>query len=87
MNSVACAIPTRLSFSPEAFRSIGKPEESRIASLGIHTPSAQEMLGHRVLQSLEEEKKEHQRYHHHNFLQNVILTLTIHAIFSFNTQC
>lgn len=67
MGSVACAIPSRLSFGQEAFHSLGKPEETCIASLGTHTPTAQEMLGHRVMQSLDEERRESQRYHLHFF--------------------
>lgn len=62
MGSAACAISSRLSFGQEAFHSLVELAETGISSLDTHTPTAQELLGHRILQSLDEEKRESQRY-------------------------
>lgn len=61
MGSVACAVPGRLSFGQEAFHSLVELAEASTASLDTHTPTAQELLSHRVLQSLDEERRESQR--------------------------
>ncbi|XP_056884180.1 germinal-center associated nuclear protein isoform X1 [Takifugu flavidus] len=61
MGSVACAVPSRLSFGQEAFHSLVELAETSTAFLDTHTPTAQELLGHRVLQSLDEERRESQR--------------------------
>lgn len=63
MGSVVSAIPSRLSFGQEADESLENPEETCVASLGTHSPTAQEMLGHSLLHSFDEERRESQRYH------------------------
>lgn len=62
MGSVACAIPSRLSFGQEECHSLVELAEPSAASLDTLTPTAQELLGHRVLQSLDEERRESQRF-------------------------
>lgn len=69
MGSVARAIPSRLSF--EAFNSLVEPADTCTASLDTQTPAAQEVLGHRVLQSLDEERRESQRYRLHFYPPNM----------------
>lgn len=61
MGSVPCAVPSRLSFGQEAIHSLVELAETSAASLDTHTPTAQELLGHRVLQDLDEERRESQR--------------------------
>ncbi|XP_041806149.1 germinal-center associated nuclear protein isoform X2 [Chelmon rostratus] len=58
----ACATPTSLSLRQRLFSSLVEPLEAPTAPLDItHTPTAQELLAHKVLQSLEEEKAESKR--------------------------
>lgn len=61
-SAAACATPTGLSFRQRLFHSVMGPLEAPTAPIDItHTPTAQELLAHRVLQSLEEEKAESKR--------------------------
>ncbi|XP_073329353.1 germinal-center associated nuclear protein [Pagrus major] len=62
VSAAACAAPTSLSLRQRLFHSLLEPLEAPTAPLDItHTPTAQELLAHRVLQSLEEEKAESKR--------------------------
>lgn len=61
-SEAAHAPPSSLSLRQRLFHSVVEPLEAPTALLDItHTPSAQELLAHRVLQSLEEEKAESKR--------------------------
>ncbi|XP_019955220.2 germinal-center associated nuclear protein [Paralichthys olivaceus] len=61
-SAAACASPTSLSLRQRLFHSFAEPPEAPAASLDItHTPTTQELLAHKVLQSLEEEKAESKR--------------------------
>ncbi|XP_053296244.1 germinal-center associated nuclear protein [Pleuronectes platessa] len=61
-SAAACASPTGLSLRQRLFHSTAEPLEAAAASLDItHTPTTQELLAHKVLQSLEEEKVESKR--------------------------
>ncbi|XP_069554900.1 germinal-center associated nuclear protein [Brachyistius frenatus] len=61
-SAAACATPTGLSSRQRLFHSLVQPVEAPAAPLDItHTPTAQELLAHKVLQSLEEEKAESKR--------------------------
>ncbi|XP_067373088.1 germinal-center associated nuclear protein [Channa argus] len=61
-SAAACATPTSLSLRQRLFPSLVEPLEAPAAPLDItHTPTAQESLTHRVLQSLEKEKAESKR--------------------------
>ncbi len=63
MNAAACVTPTSVSLRQRLFHAVEEPVEAPTAPLDItHTPTAQELLAHRVLQSLEEEKAESKRY-------------------------
>ncbi|XP_034417060.1 germinal-center associated nuclear protein [Cyclopterus lumpus] len=58
--AAACATPSSLSLRQRLFDSLVEPAE---APLDItHTPTAQELLSHKLLKSLEEEKAESQRF-------------------------
>ncbi|XP_040004702.1 germinal-center associated nuclear protein [Xiphias gladius] len=60
--STACAPPTGLSLRQRLFHTLAEPLEAPTAPLDItHTPTAQELLAHKVLQSLAEEKAESKR--------------------------
>ncbi|XP_035532563.1 germinal-center associated nuclear protein [Morone saxatilis] len=61
-SAAACATPTSLSLRQRLFHSLMEPLEVPTSSLDItHTPTTQELLAHKVLQSLEEEKAESKR--------------------------
>uniref|UniRef100_A0A8C9Z528 Germinal-center associated nuclear protein n=1 Tax=Sander lucioperca TaxID=283035 RepID=A0A8C9Z528_SANLU len=61
--AAACAMPSSLSLRQRLFHSVAEPLEAPTAPLDItHTPTAQELLAHTVLQSLEKEKAESKRY-------------------------
>ncbi|XP_044071482.1 germinal-center associated nuclear protein [Siniperca chuatsi] len=61
-SAAACATPSSLSLRQRLFHSLMEPLEAPTAPLDItHTPTAQELLAHKVLQSLEEEKAESNR--------------------------
>lgn len=61
-SAAACAAPTGLSLRQRLFHSLLEAPEAPTAPLDItHTPTAQELLAHRVLQGLEEEKVESNR--------------------------
>lgn len=61
-SAAACATPTSVSLRQRLFHSLVEPLEATMAPLDItHTPTAQELLAHKVLQSLEEEKAESKR--------------------------
>ncbi|XP_034430226.1 germinal-center associated nuclear protein isoform X2 [Hippoglossus hippoglossus] len=61
-SAAACASPTSLALRQRLFHSTAEPLEAAAASLDItHTPTTQELLAHKVLQSLEEEKVESKR--------------------------
>ncbi|XP_034741540.1 germinal-center associated nuclear protein isoform X1 [Etheostoma cragini] len=60
--AAACAVSSSLSFRQRLFHSVVEPLEAPAAPLDItHTPTAQELLAHNVLQSLEKEKAESKR--------------------------
>uniref|UniRef100_UPI0037E89A44 germinal-center associated nuclear protein n=1 Tax=Semicossyphus pulcher TaxID=241346 RepID=UPI0037E89A44 len=60
--AAACAPPFSLSLRQKLFPSLLEPLEAPTAPLDItHTPTAQELLAHKVLQSLEKEKAESKR--------------------------
>ncbi|XP_035860182.1 germinal-center associated nuclear protein isoform X2 [Sander lucioperca] len=60
--AAACAMPSSLSLRQRLFHSVAEPLEAPTAPLDItHTPTAQELLAHTVLQSLEKEKAESKR--------------------------
>uniref|UniRef100_A0A8C4IA11 Germinal-center associated nuclear protein n=1 Tax=Dicentrarchus labrax TaxID=13489 RepID=A0A8C4IA11_DICLA len=62
-SAAACATPTSLSLRQRLFHSLMEPLEVPTSSLDItHIPTTQELLAHKVLQSLEEEKAESKRY-------------------------
>lgn len=62
-SAAACAAPPSLSIKQRLFQSLAEPLEAAAAPLDItHTPTAQELLAHKVLRSLEEEKTESKRY-------------------------
>ncbi|XP_031730842.1 germinal-center associated nuclear protein isoform X2 [Anarrhichthys ocellatus] len=61
-DAAACATPGTLSLRQRLFNSLAEPLEAPTAPLDItHTPTAQELLAHKVLKSLEEEKAESKR--------------------------
>ncbi|XP_070770765.1 germinal-center associated nuclear protein [Enoplosus armatus] len=61
-SAAACATSTSLALRQRLFHSLMEPLEAPAAPLDItHTPTAQELLAHKVLQSLEEEKAESKR--------------------------
>ncbi|XP_076603708.1 germinal-center associated nuclear protein [Chaetodon auriga] len=61
-SAAAFATPTGLALRQRLFHSLVEPLEAPTAPLDItHTPTAQELLAHKVLQSLEEEKAESKR--------------------------
>ncbi|XP_067459089.1 germinal-center associated nuclear protein [Thunnus thynnus] len=61
-SAAACATPTSLSLRKRLFNSLVEPFQAPTALLDIsHTPTAEELLAHKVLQSLEEEKAESKR--------------------------
>ncbi|XP_026231972.1 germinal-center associated nuclear protein [Anabas testudineus] len=61
-SAATCATPTSLSLRQRLFPSLVEPREPSAALLDItHTPTAQELLAHKFLQSLEEEKAESKR--------------------------
>lgn len=63
VSAAACALSTSLSLKKRLFYSLVEPLEAPTPLLDItHTPTAQELLAHKVLQSLEEEKTESKRY-------------------------
>ncbi|XP_027138252.1 germinal-center associated nuclear protein isoform X2 [Larimichthys crocea] len=62
VSAAACATPTGLSLRQRLFHSLVEPLKAPPAPLDItHTPTAQELLAHKVLQSLEKEKAESKR--------------------------
>ncbi|KAM9347509.1 germinal-center associated nuclear protein [Symphorus nematophorus] len=61
-SAAACATRHSVSLRQRLFHSLLEPLEATTAPLDItHTPTAQELLAHKVLQSLEEEKAESKR--------------------------
>ncbi|XP_040912782.1 germinal-center associated nuclear protein [Toxotes jaculatrix] len=61
-SAAAFSTPTSLSLRQRLFHSLAEPVVASAAPLDIsHTPTAQELLTHKVLQSLEEEKAESRR--------------------------
>ncbi|XP_030013814.1 germinal-center associated nuclear protein [Sphaeramia orbicularis] len=62
VSAAACASPSSLSLRQRLFQSPEGPVKAPEASLVIsHTPTAQELLAHNVLQSLQKEKAESKR--------------------------
>lgn len=62
VSAAASAPPTSLSPRKSLFHSLVEPHESPTPLLDIsHTPTAEELLAHKVHQSLEEEKTESKR--------------------------
>lgn len=60
--AAACAAPSTPALRQRLFHSLLEPQEAQTAPLDItHTPTPQELLVHRVLQGLEEEKAESRR--------------------------
>ncbi|XP_054471888.1 germinal-center associated nuclear protein [Anoplopoma fimbria] len=60
--AAACATPSSLSLRQRLFNSLVEPLEAPTAPLDItYTPTSQELLTHKYLQSLEEEKAESKR--------------------------
>nr|XP_046259110.1 germinal-center associated nuclear protein [Scatophagus argus] len=61
-SAAACATPTSQTLRQRLFHSLVEPVGAPAAPLDItHTPTAQELLAHKVLQSLQEEKAESKR--------------------------
>ncbi|XP_072254034.1 germinal-center associated nuclear protein isoform X2 [Leuresthes tenuis] len=61
-SKAACAPSSSLSIRQRLFHSLAEPVESPTAPLDItHSPTAQELLAHKVLHSLQEEKAESKR--------------------------
>ncbi|XP_068428671.1 germinal-center associated nuclear protein isoform X2 [Clinocottus analis] len=61
-DAAACATPSSLVLRQRLFTSLVEPVEAPTAPLDItHTPTAQELLAHNLLNSLEEEKSESKR--------------------------
>ncbi|KAM7380864.1 hypothetical protein PAMP_004134 [Pampus punctatissimus] len=61
-SAAACATATSLSLRQRLFNSLAEPFEAPTTQLDIsHTPTSEELLAHKVLQSLEEEKAESKR--------------------------
>lgn len=68
------------SFCPRQnlFHTDVEPVEAMPGPLDItHTPTAQELLAHRVLQRLQEEKSESRRYRDRLFLVHVVVELRV----------
>lgn len=89
-SAAACARPTSLSLRQRLFPSLVEPLEVPDAPLDItHTPTAQELLVHKVLQSLEEEKGESKRYSNYAALRcfiqvsciSTVLTRQIYTVY------
>lgn len=63
VSAAAYATPTTATLRQRLFHSLVEPVEATSAPLDItHTPTPPELLAHKVLQSLEEEKAESKRY-------------------------
>ncbi|XP_023278966.1 LOW QUALITY PROTEIN: germinal-center associated nuclear protein [Seriola lalandi dorsalis] len=61
-SAAACATPTSLFLRQRLFHTLAEPLEATAAPLDItHIPTSQELLAHKVLRSLEEEKAESKR--------------------------
>ncbi|KAK2839484.1 hypothetical protein Q5P01_013224 [Channa striata] len=61
-SAAACATPTSLSLRQRLFPSLLEPLEAPAATVDItHTPTEQESLAHKLLQSIEEEQAESKR--------------------------
>ncbi|TNN38931.1 Germinal-center associated nuclear protein [Liparis tanakae] len=62
-DAAACATPSSLSLRQRLFDSVVEPGEAPAAPLDItHTPTAPELLAHKFLKSLDEEKAESKRF-------------------------
>lgn len=77
-DAAACATPSSLSLRQRLFSSLVEPLEDPAARLDItHTPTAPELVAHKVFRILEKEKAESKRYSHgasvksSDFIQNV----------------
>ena len=78
-SAAACATPSRLSLKQNLFHSCLEPLEALTPLLDIsNTPTEQELLVHKVLQSLEDEKTESKRF----VLSCFCLCLSLHLEFS-----
>lgn len=63
VSEAARPTPTTASLRQRLFHTLVEPVWAPSATLDItHTPTAQELLAHKVLQNLEEEKAESKRY-------------------------